>query len=287
LKYLLILFFLIIAVLLLRYAERSLSYKILHFPPIKNTTPVSAWGIEFQPYRIMTQNQKSIEAILCGPDNTGPLIIGIHGYENTVEKLVPISGFLTARGYRCLLINTRNHGESDADSYSTIMQYIQDLQAAINFSRELSPANDKLILLGHSLGAVACLYVAPGEPRISAVISIASFADMKQQLQQTFRDNKFPTWLIPVMLRFLELAHHIRMRDFSAQYNIARISVPLLLLHGSEDQLVAPGDFEMLRSQAQGRLVTARLLTGQDHSSLLNQEEVFSALYDFLKKNNL
>ena len=286
-KFVIILIVLIIVVLVLRYVERSLSYKILHFPPIKNTTPVSAWGIDYRPYRIMTQNQKSIEAILCGPDNTGPLIIGIHGYENTVEKLVPISSFLIARDYRCLLINTRNHGESDSDSYSTIMQYIQDLQAAINFSRELSAANDKVILLGHSLGAVACLNVAPGETRISAVISIASFADMKQQLQQTFRENKFPTWIIPVTLRFLELAHHISMRDFSPQYNISRISVPLLLLHGSEDQLVAPGDFELLRSKAQRQYVTARLLAGQDHSSLLNHAEVFSALYDFLKQNNL
>jgi len=287
LKFVAIISVILIFVLLLRWLERSLSYKILHFPPIRNTIPVSAWGIDHRLCRITTKNNKALEGVLCAADNQGPLIIGIHGYENTAEKLVPIAAYLTSRGYRCLLINTRNHGGSDADGYSTIMQYIEDLQAAIVFSRDRLPTGSPVILLGHSLGAVSSLYAASVEPGIAAVISIASFADMKQQLLQTFAENKVPAWIIPAMLRFLEIAHHIRMRDFSPQYNIARITVPLLLLHGGADQLVAPGDFEILRAKAKPELLSARLLAKEDHSSLLNQQEVFTGIYNFLRKNNL
>jgi alpha-beta hydrolase superfamily lysophospholipase len=277
----------VIIVLLLPVLGRYLRFKIFHFPQIKNTAPLSAWNLDHQSFRLTTVNNKSLESIYCAPANRGPLIIAVHGYENTVEKLIPICTFLSCKGYRSLLINTRNHGESDADGYSTIVQYIQDLQAAIRFNRNLTPADGRVILLGHSLGAAASLYLATCEPAVAAVIAIASFADLEQQVRRALRYHKFPAWIIPIMLHYLEFSHHIRIRDFSPQNSIARLKVPLLLLHGREDRLVPREEFELLQSSAPQKWVTARIFSDDDHSSLLAKEETFNCIYDFLIKNNL
>jgi len=273
--------------LLLLVLGRYLRYKIFHFPQIVNSVPASEWKIGHQSYRIRTNNNKSIESIYCPAGGGGPLIIAVHGYENTVEKLVPICTFLNSKGYRSLLINTRNHGESDADGYATIIQYIQDLQAAIRFSRDLSPANDRIVLVGHSLGAAASIYVASCTPLVAAVVSIGCFADLGQQVQQALRYHKYPSWLMPWMLHYLEFSHHIRIRDFSPQNSIHQLMVPLLLLHGGKDQLVPVRDFMLLQSSAPKKLITVKIFDNEDHSSLLYKEDVFNHIYDFLLKNNL
>ena len=272
---------------LLLVVLRFILHKIFYFPPVKNSTPLHVLEIPHQLYRIPTHNNKSIQTILYGPQNSLPLVIGIHGYENTAEKLIPICQFLTTRGFRVLLVNTRNHGESDPDGSSTMVQFIQDLNTAILFARTNLAGNSKVILLGHSLGAATCLYVAAHDPGISAVVTIASFAALEQQLRQALCYHHFPAGLIKPVLRYLEISHHIKMRDLSPQNNIARIRVPILLLHGSQDPVVAAADFELLQSVAPEKLFTARMMEGENHSSLLDKPETFQLIFNFLEKNGL
>ena len=84
---------------------------------------------------------------------------------------------LHAGGYSVLLIDARNHGNSDADSFSSMPRFAEDLEAAFAWlaSRPRIEAA-RIAVLGHSVGAAAALLAASREPRIAAVVSIAAFA---------------------------------------------------------------------------------------------------------------
>jgi uncharacterized protein len=282
-KVLIILMGAVLSVWLFHFLLRLILNRIFRFPQIRNSMPVSSWGVVHRPLRITTLHHKSLQAVLCAPDNTGPLVIGIHGYENTAEKLVPIAKYLAVRGYRILLVNTRNHGDSDPDGYPTMIQFIQDLQATIRFSRAQIKESEKFYILGHSLGAAVCLYVAGREPGVCGVIAIASFADLEWQMRQALLYYHLPVWIASPLFRYLETIHRVRIKEMSPQRSITRISVPLLLLHGDQDRIVPPADFQRLCSLARHPQVRGSLLSGDDHSSLLNREDTFKFIYDFLR----
>jgi pimeloyl-ACP methyl ester carboxylesterase len=286
-KILLILFIFGGTLLLLYILLRYLLHKIFYFPPVKNSIPLESLEIPSQTYRILTHNHKTIQAVLYHPQQKGPLLIGIHGYENTADKLLPVTKFFATRGFRVLLVNTRNHGESDADGTSTMVQYIQDLGSAIAFARTNLPDASSILLLGHSLGGATCLYVAAYTPGVSAVISIASFASLGLQLSQSLRSHHFPATLVKPVLRYLEITHSIKMKDLSPLYTITKIRIPTLLLHGSRDLVVAADNLEMLRSVTPGPFVSVQLMEGENHSSLLEKPAIFQLIYDFLERNGL
>jgi predicted alpha/beta-fold hydrolase len=64
---------------------------------------------------IQTSNKKKVQLYKMGTQNKAPLVICIHGWENTVEKFLPLCQHFVQSGYRVVLLNTRNHGMSDEE----------------------------------------------------------------------------------------------------------------------------------------------------------------------------
>jgi alpha-beta hydrolase superfamily lysophospholipase len=261
---------------------RYFLHRIFYHAPVKNEQEPGDFGLNVVEYYLDTVNNKKIQTYFIEGKDSKPVIIGIHGWENTVEKMLPLAEFLSQKRYTLLLVNVRNHGRSDNDSYSTMVKYSEDLNAAVNFVIKKYGPEKPLILIGHSLGGATCLYKTAHDKRIRGVISVASFSNLERMIKQSILSHNFPSWIMPPLIRYVERGVGEQLSNLSPVTNTEKIDVPLLLLHGTDDKIIPLADFEELKSAANPDLLHWKLMAGGDHSSLLRDEEIFLTIENFL-----
>jgi pimeloyl-ACP methyl ester carboxylesterase len=261
---------------------RYLLQKSFHHGPIPQRMKPEEYQLSAREIFLSTRNRKKIQVFSIGEENTGPLVLCIHGYENTAEKFFPLTQFLVKNNYRILLLNTRNHGGSDTDGYSTMIQFGEDLGVVCEYAFSYFGVNTPIILTGHSLGGATVIYKSVQIPNITAVISIASFADLREVLTKSFLGKHFSQSLLPLVFRYIEWSLRDRLDNLSPLQIIKQIKCPLLLLHGDKDKIVPVQALYDLREVSHTSPLQSKIIKGADHSSLLDDRNTFTAIHDFI-----
>lgn len=224
-----------------------------------------------------------------GADDGGahPVVVVMHGWASAGEDLLPAAPAVIGAGLSMLFVDARGHGRSDAAEFMSMPRFAEDLQAAVTWLRERPDVDAaRIALVGHSVGAGAALLVASRDPRIAAVVSIASMAHPRETIGRSFRRYHAPQTLVRAVVRSIERAIGHRFDDFAPLHTIARIDAPVLVLHGLDDHTVPADDAKRLAES--GPLATLRLVPGADHRSLDGflpvLPEVVAHLRDALKQ---
>ena len=148
---------------------------------VEKGTP-ARFNLPYQEISIDTEGGKRLFAwYIPAPQITSaPLqalaIVVIHGWGGNAEMMLPFAPVLYRAGYPLLFFDARNHGKSDADDFSSMPKFAEDLEHTIDWL-EARPdvAPGQVAILGHSLGAAAVLLVA-SRRRVAVVVSIGAFA---------------------------------------------------------------------------------------------------------------
>ena len=198
---------------------------------------------------------------------THPVVVVMHGWASAAEDLLPAAPAVTGAGLSMLFVDARGHGRSDAAEFMSMPRFAEDLHAAVAWLRERPEVDPgRIALVGHSVGAGAAFLVASRDPRIAAVVSIASMAHPREMISRSFRGYRVPQMLVGAALRTIERTIGYRFDDFAPLHTIMRVDAPVLVLHGLDDHTVPTDDARRLAEN--GRSVTLRLVPGADHHSL-------------------
>jgi len=128
--------------------------ELVHFPSTDGIT-VSAWWIP-------AAGRGQVDVVLA------------HGQSgNRSDMLGRATAFLAA-GYNVLAIDLRGHGESSGNYMTPGFKEAEDVLAAVAYLRR-EDKQRRIILLGHSYGAVAVLHAAARNAAVDAVIADAAF----------------------------------------------------------------------------------------------------------------
>lgn len=112
-------------------------------PDWTGRTPFAADGTAKPPLR------REIAVELLGPEQ-GPLVYLLHGWAGWRGQFAPIGRALAERGYRAVLIDTPNHGDSGPGALGERQSLLPDFALTLEaVARELGPAH---AVVGHSLG---------------------------------------------------------------------------------------------------------------------------------------
>jgi uncharacterized protein len=196
-----------------------------------------------------------------------PVVVVMHGWASAAEDLLSAAPAVIGAGLSMLFVDARGHGRSDAADFMSMPRFAEDLHAAVAWLREQPGVDsDRIALVGHSVGAGAALLVASRDPRIAAVVSIASMAHPRETIGRSFRRYHAPRTLVRAALRTIERTIGHRFDDFAPLHTIARIDVPVLVLHGLDDHTVPVGDAERIAER--GPSATLRLVPGAGHRSI-------------------
>ena len=177
-----------------------------------------------------------------------PAVVVMHGWGASAGDMLPAARMLADAGFHALVIDARGHGRSDSDDFASMPRFAEDVETAVAWLRR-QPYVDpgRIALLGHSVGAGACLLVASRDPHIAAVVSISSMAHPGQFMHAALVRQGVPRVLASGALRYVERVIGHRYDDFAPVRTIRGIQVPVLLVHGDADATVPVSDARQLQ----------------------------------------
>ncbi len=127
-------------------------------PRIRETATPAQFGLEFESVSIPGVDQATLFGWWLPLEQARESIILLHGWGGNMEMMLPLARPFLRLGLNVLLIDSRNHGQSDGGVVSSMPRFAEDVDCAINWLKTQRPAQcQRLALLGHSVGAAAVL----------------------------------------------------------------------------------------------------------------------------------
>jgi pimeloyl-ACP methyl ester carboxylesterase len=234
------------AALLVAAATAWMLYRLYHPPrralafALARHLPADpqALGLAFQNHSFAFADGTSTDAwIISGRASRGPVVVITHGWADTRYQTLTRLGPLPDVASRLVLYDVRGHGESTAPTSRLGVTEADDLLAILD---QLGDFDRPLVLMGFSMGAGASIVAAACDPRrrSAAVIAVSSPRFFGPAIAGILRQVQLPVypfvWLIAGHLAvWLQ-----RPRAYDRAAYAAKLTCPLLVLHGSHDDLV-------------------------------------------------
>ena len=279
----------------------ALAYRVRAGYPRRNPPMITPADVGLS-YRAMliTSDDVSLPAwfIPARGGARGPGVVLIHGWESARDRTLPMALFLHAAGFHILTFDVRGHGTNPPDPLPlSAGEFGADSLAAFHALVE-QPEVTIGAIAGHSMGAIGAILAAAADPSVAAVVATSGPADPYRLTRQTFRLARLP---IPNVIAYplAWLTTHVYLRPrrhtvagTSAAAAIARYRGPVLLAHGTDDEVVPVGHMARLAAAARtGRagvpgpaVVETLLIAGGRHSWLYEDEGYRRAVAGFLAR---
>jgi dipeptidyl aminopeptidase/acylaminoacyl peptidase len=242
-------------------------------------------GLPWREVSVPAQKGKRLFGWFIPAPGRGPALVVMHGWGGNAEMMLPLAAPLHAAGYSLLLVDARCHGRSDDDSFASLPRFAEDIESALDWLAG-QPEIDarRLGVLGHSVGAGAALLAASRRPGVRAVVSLAAFAHPAAMMKRWLASNRVPYWPFGAyVLAYVQRVIGHPFTDIAPCNTIARVSCPVLLVHGSEDETVPVAEARQIFAARASEAVELLIVSGS-HDDYGEIEQQFAAVRDFLDR---
>jgi uncharacterized protein len=192
-------------------------------------------------------------------------VIFLHGSADNRAAGVGVARHLSQRGFTVLAYDSRAHGESEGRACTYGFFEKRDLRRVID-----TIGQRPIILFGTSLGAAVALQAAGEDDRISCVVAVSSFSDLRTVAAE--RAPFFATRReIDEAFRLAEEQARFEVNAVSPVAAASQIRLPVLLIHGAEDRETPPDHSRRIYQALRGekRLL---IVPGRGHNDTLTAE---------------
>jgi dipeptidyl aminopeptidase/acylaminoacyl peptidase len=193
------------------------------------------------------------------PGEVRPVVVHAHGNAFNISRHDVFADFLPREGFHVLIFDYRGYGRSERGPLNRD-GLVHDALAAVEYARGRPDTDpDRVGLYGLSLGGTIALAAAAEDQRVAAVCSVATFSRWK----------RIANGYVPLLGNWL-------IRDGrDAEESVTRLGDrPLLLLHGTDDEIVPFEHGPMIRDAAlaSGARVEFREFEGAGHVDWIDSE---------------
>jgi len=246
------------------------------------------FNIPFQDVRFPTKNNRNLYGwwIPAKDKHPAPTLVLVHGWGRNVERMLPYIRQLHASGYNLLAFDSRNHGSSDPDHYSSMLKFAEDSVSAVDFVQKQKEADPERIgLLGLSIGGAASIYAAAHDPRIKSVVTVGAFAHPGNVMRYEFRQRHIPYFpLVWLLLRYVEFRIGAKLDAIAPVKNIQQANASIFLIHGQNDVVVPPEHAHQLESAGKPEKVHLWVIPEKGHSDCHFHPEFWKKIESFLEQ---
>lgn len=159
-------------------------------------------------------------------------VLHLHGNAANVSNHLPLVAWLPAEGFNVLMLDYRGFGRSEGRP--TLDGVVADALAALRYLRTRPEVDrERLIVFGQSLGgATALRLLAADSAGVRLAVIEAAFSSYRGIARDAALQSLVLAPLLPLALPMLPA----RRDDPIAQ--LPSISVPLLIVHGTADEII-------------------------------------------------
>lgn len=181
------------------------------------------------------------------PSQNGATVILCHGFARDRTELLPESRWLIEQGFGTLLPDLRAQGESDGAHISFGYLEALDVQAAVDYIRKQSP-QERIGVIGYSMGSVAAIRAAARDERIQAIIAVSPFASLRELVHHRLNRVSF---LAPFVAWWAERLTGLRLDDLDPLKDVAGLSPrPILIMQAGADGILPQDSGDLLYEAA-------------------------------------
>jgi fermentation-respiration switch protein FrsA (DUF1100 family) len=205
----------------------------------------SSLGLTYKSISFTSRGDKlALEGWYLESGRREPTIVMVHGSEGNRVTAPPgaleLARSLVEEGFSVLMFDLRGHGESEGARLSAGYNEKRDLLGAVDYLEDIGVR--KIGVLGFSLGAAIAILATAEEPRISAVVSDSSFADLTEIInREAKRRSSLPGWFTPGYLLMLKLMYDIDLNAVRPVDAVAEIAPrSIFFIHGKADAYIPP-----------------------------------------------
>ena len=171
-------------------------------------------------------------------------VLVLHGIHTRSFWMLRQAKDLATAGYRAVLVDLRGHGRSTGDYLTFGLREARDLSQVIDALEQRGLVAGKIGVYGVSYGATTSIHLAGRDPRIRAVVAVAPFSTMRDEIPQYGRT------MVPGVGRMISDETYQQAIDeagrragfdpdrASAVEAIQQTSAQVLLIHGTSDWVV-------------------------------------------------
>jgi uncharacterized protein len=204
-------------------------------------------GATLEPVRIVAADGVALEGSLftrgpgAGPGARGTVLV-THGSGGSRDHATPYAAFLLDAGFDVLAPDARGHGRSGGLATYGVRE-ADDVRRWAAWIRRRSPGGC-VYALGSSMGGAHVLLAEAAAPTFCAIASDAAFATFLDagldRVSRQLRLGGAGRWLgrpaAYAGIGYVRLRYGVNLLDADPVDAAARIGVPLLLIHGADDQ---------------------------------------------------
>ena len=212
-------------------------------PPVESLADVDR---QFQvkvgpPEALLSVSVIEPHAALGPPKGT---VLVLHGLHARSFWMLRQARQLAEAGYRAVLVDLRGHGHSTGDFLTFGLQEAADLSEVIDALERLALVAGEIGVYGVSYGATTSIHLAGRDPRVRAVVAVAPFSNMRDEVPEYGRT------MVPGVGAMISDETYQRAIDAagglagfdpdraSAVEAIRQTSAQVLLVHGTHDWVV-------------------------------------------------
>ena len=174
-----------------------------------------------------------------------PTVIVVHGrYSCRRDPIVMLpAGMLHAAGFGVLLIDLRNHGDSDVDNgrWAGGAKEFRDVLGAWDWLVARGHDPSRIGLFGASLGGGTVTIATGEEGRVAATWADSSYADADTAAWEYADSEGYPGWVAPAAIVVGRLLGESELGARSPDEEVAKLDGrPFAIVHGLSDTTVRP-----------------------------------------------
>ena len=153
-----------------------------------------------------------------------PTFLYLHGQTHNNSTHPEHAKRLHQLGYNVLMVDYRGFGKSSGGGKPTEAKLYEDAAAAWNYlTQKREPQPQHIFIYGHSLGAAIAVELTTHHPDAAGLVAESAFTTAPEIAKHTY--PYLPTGLL------------LRLR-FDSLQRVRTLKVPLLLIHGTQDEKV-------------------------------------------------
>jgi pimeloyl-ACP methyl ester carboxylesterase len=174
------------------------------------------------------------------------IVVLAHGWGRNRDCMVPRARVFARFGFTTVIHSARDHGNSSPKKSMNAAKFAEDIEAVLKW------VGQPVILYGHSAGSVGAIAAAARNMRMVQMLFLeASYADTREGLLSLYRwvNPAFVVLFGPMVLVWLDLFNRGTLDQLSRARLAKEIHVPVMIIHGEEDQRF-PASFALKLKQS-------------------------------------
>ena len=246
------------------------------------------------------------------------VVVLVHGYAEHIGRYLHVMEALNKHDYVVFTLDHRGHGESEGQRacVEKFAYVVDDLHVLLLKAKEAFP-NLPLFMIGHSMGGlIAILYALRHEDQVDGLVLSGAGLQIGDDVSRLLKAiSKYVVKLVPnlpilsnqenvlsrdpaIERRFKQdslcyngkvkarMAYEMKMASEDVCARMSRLSLPLLIMHGSADRLTNPAGSKRLYQQARSQDKTLKLWPEHFHEIFneLEKEQVIAFMLEWLDK---